>query len=166
MRKRLTSSFLRGAAFGIGIATMLSIQAALAWVIHGRNSEGANEIIQTGISASSVEQAITATPSGTILTSYQLSAGVSQVTTVATIGDGVKMPSVTALGPPTNLDASLNMIVINHTSNSLNIWPFASSDVFVSGGSALGAGAALALPSNKVASCYSVSIGRWYCQIA
>ena len=148
------------------VAALISLQAAFGWPIRGRDSEGAYNIVQTGIPATSVEQGITATPSGTIATAYQLSAGVSQVTTVATIGDAVKLPSVSNLYSPTNLDGSLAMVVANHTANSMNLFPFEATTVIVSGGVAAGAGAALAIPSNKMASCYSVSTGRWYCQVA
>lgn len=159
--------FLNSASLiALGFVAVLALEAAYGWPIRGRDSEGAYNIVQSGIPATSVEQGITATPSGTLATSYQLSAGVSQVTTVATIGDSVKLPSVSNLYSPSNLDGSLAMVVANHTGNSMNLFPNESTTVIVSGGTALGAGAALAIPSNKMASCYSVSTGRWYCQVA
>lgn len=164
--KRYLDTAAKGALFALGFIAVLSLQSAFGWVIHGRNSEGANDIVQTGIPATSVEQGITATPSGTQLNAYQLTAGVNQVTTVATIGDAVRLPSVSALYSPTSLDGSLAIVTANHTGNSMNMFPFEATTVIVSGGTALGAGAALAIPANKVASCYSVSTGRWYCQVA
>ena len=164
MIKRLLSSAAVGACFALGLLAVF--QAASGWPIRGRDSEGAYNIVQSGIPATSVEQGITATPTGTQANSYQLSAGVSQVTTSTVGPDGVKLPSVSSLYSPTSLDAALAMVIANHTANAINLFPFEATTVIVSGGVAGGAGAAVSIPSNKVASCYSVSTGRWYCQVA
>lgn len=164
--KRYLNSAVIGASFALAFVTVLSIQAAFGWVIRGRDSEGANNIVQTGIPAISVEQGITATPTGTQATSYQLTAGLSQVTTSTTGPDGVRLPSVTNLYSPSNLDGSLTIVVANHTANAINLFPFEATTLIVSGGVAGAAGAAVSIPTNKVANCYSVSTGRWYCQVA
>jgi len=162
MMKRFLNSAAAGAIFALAaLAT-----SATALVISGRISQNNREIFQVGIAAVTPEQGITATASGTQATSYQLSAGVSFVTTVATIGDGVRLPSITAIGPPTNLDGAINVIVVNNTANSMNIFPFAATDVIVSNGVAAGAGAALAIAALKSADCWaSTALGRWYCTV-
>ena len=158
--------FLNSAAAGAIFALAALATSATALVISGRISQNNREIFQVGIAAVTPEQGITATASGTQATSYQLSAGVSFVTTVATIGDGVRLPSITAIGPPTNLDGSLNVIVVNNTANSMNIFPFAATDVIVSAGVAGAAGAALAVGTLKNADCWaSTALGRWYCTV-
>ena len=88
------------------------------------------------------------------------------MTTVATIGDGVKLPSITQLGSPTSLDGAINVVVVNNTANSMNVFPFLATDVIVSNGTAGGAGAALAVAALKNADCWaSTSLGRWYCTV-
>jgi hypothetical protein len=160
--KRLLNSALSGAVFALAVL----VTAALALQITGRDSTNQRVIWQSGIQAVSTELGITATASGTQATSYQLSAGFSLVTTVATIGDGVKLPSITGIGAPSNVDASLNVVVVNNTANSMNIFPFAATDVIVSNGAAGGAGAALAVGALKNADCWSAtSTGRWYCTV-
>ena len=162
--KRLLSSALSGMVFALAAFATV----ALAVTLSGRDTNLSRSISQVGMAAVTPETGITATPSGTQVTSYQLTAGVSQVTTVATIADGVRLPSLTQLGAPTNLDASLNVVVINNAANSLNMFPFTSTDVIVNvtAGTAGGAGAALAVPALKRADCWSISsTARWYCTI-
>ena len=158
--------FLNSAASGMIFALAAVVTTATALVVSGRITTNQREIFQVGIQAMTPEQGITATPSGTQVTSYQLSAGVSFVTTVATIGDGVRLPSITAIGPPTNLDGAINVIVVNNTANSMNVFPFLATDVIVSNGTAAGAGAALAIAALKSADCWaSTALGRWYCTV-
>ena len=158
--------FLNSAAAGVIFALAAVVTTSMALTIAGRVSVNNRDIFQVGIQAATPEQGITATPSGTQANSYQLTAGVSFVTTVATIADGVKLPSITAIGPPTNLDGSINVIVVNNTANSMNVFPFLATDVIVSNGTAGGAGAALAIAALKSADCWaSTALGRWYCTV-
>jgi len=158
--------FLNSAACGMIFALAALATTATALVIAGRDSGQNRNIFQVGIAAVTPEQGITATPSGTQATSYQLSAGISFVTTVATIGDGVRLPSITAIGPPTSLDGAINIIVVNNTANSMNVFPFLATDVIVSNGTAGGAGAALAVAALKNVDCWAnTALGRWYCTV-
>jgi hypothetical protein len=160
--KRYLNSAVCGAAFGLAACLV----PALALTVLGRDSGQQRNIFQVGIAAVTPEQGITATPSGTQATSYQLTAGVSFVTTVATIGDGVKLPSITAIGAPTNLDGAINIVVVNNTANSMSLFPFLATDVIVSNGAAAGAGAALAVGALKNADCWAnTALGRWYCTV-
>lgn len=160
MMKRFLNSVAAGAIFAL--ATLIT--AALGLQITGRDTTNQRVIWQSGISAASTELGITATASGTQANSYQLTAGFSLVTTSTVGPDGVKLPSITAIGAPSNVDASLNVIVVNDTANSINVFPFAATDVIVSGGTAGGAGAALAVTTRKQIDCWSAtSTGRWYC---
>jgi hypothetical protein len=158
--------FLNSVASGVAFALAALITSALALTILGRESSNYRNIQQAGISAVSTDQGVTATPSGTQVNSYQITAGFTTVTTVATIGDGVKLPSLTNLYSPSNLDASLNVIIVNNSGNSMNVFPFAATDVIVSGGAAAGAGAAMAVGALRNADCWSsATLGRWYCTI-
>ena len=158
MMKRLLNSA------AIGVICGIVMSAAFALTISGRDSANRNAIWQNGISALSTELGITATASGTQATSYQLSAGFSLVTTVATIGDGVRLPSITNIGAPSNVDASLNVIVVNDTANAMNVFPFLATDIIVSNGAVGGAGGALSVTARKQIDCWSAtSTGRWYC---
>jgi hypothetical protein len=162
MMKRFLNSAASGAIFALAaMATM-----AFAVTLTGRNSDRYRSIDQVGMNAVFPELGITATPSGTQVNSYQLTAGVSLVSTVATTGDGVKLPSTTAFGAPTNLDASLNVVVANNgAAVSMNLFPFAATDIIISNGVAGGAGAALVVAKLKSADCWSFSTGIWFCTV-
>lgn len=160
--------FLKSAASGAIFALAAVATAAVALQISGRNTDRYRAIDQVGIAAMSNEIGITATASGTQVNSYQLTAGVSYVSTVATIGDSVKMPSTTALGAPTNLDGSMNIVIINGTANSMNVFPFLATDIMNTNGTASGAGASMAIAAGKQADCWSVNVagvGKWYCSV-
>lgn len=148
------------------LALILVTGAAAALQISGRNSEHNLQILQMGIQAISREEAITAVPSGTITTAYQLTAGMSQVTVVASAGDAVKLPA-TALVPITvGPKAGLVMTIVNaHPTNAVNIFPNLSTDVITNNGASAAAGAALSLPALKVAECFAPVDGSWFCQI-
>ena len=158
--------YLQSAAAGVVFALAVFATSAMAVVLLGRTSVDSRNINQVGIAAVTPEQGITATPSGTQATSYQLTAGVSFVTTVATIADGVKLPSITSLFSPTSLDGAINVVVVNNSGNSMSLFPFLATDVIVSNGAAAGAGAALAVPALKNADCWaSTALNRWYCTV-
>lgn len=160
--------YLNSAACGVIFALAVSATAALALAVSGRNTDRYRSIDQVGIAAMSNEIGITATPAGTQANSYQLTAGASYVSTVATIGDSVKMPSTTSIFSPTNIDASLNIIIVNGTANSMNVFPFLATDIMNVGGVASGAGAAMAIAAGKQADCWSFNVagvGKWYCSV-
>jgi hypothetical protein len=159
--KRFLNSAVCGAIFGLAaLAT-----AALALQISGRNTDRYRSIDQVGIGAYSTDLNVTATPSGTQANSYQITAGMTYVTTVATIGDAVRMPSTTAFFSPTNIDAALNIEIINGTANSMNVFPFAATEIMNTNGVASAPGALMAIAAGKAADCWSVSVGKWYCSI-
>ena len=70
------NGYLRSAAYGAIFALAAFATTATALVIAGRVSTNNRDMFQVGIQAVTPEQGITATPSGTQVTSYQLSAGV------------------------------------------------------------------------------------------
>lgn len=159
MIKRTLNAVWFGAVFGAS----LMLSAALALTVTGRNSENRQSIFQMGIQAMSVETGITASTTQSQVGAYQLSAGVSQITT-ANANDAVKLPSLSALGSPSNVDASLNVTVINNTAGNITLYPFAATDVIVMGGTAAGAGALKTLATLTTTECWSISTtGRWYC---
>lgn len=61
----------------------------------------------------SAQDGITATPSGTQVTSYQLTCQTSRVSTVATAGDGVKLPPS---------QAGLEVMVINASTKAITVY--------------------------------------------
>jgi hypothetical protein len=158
--------FLNAAAMGaiFGLAALLS--SALALSVVGRNSTDNRNILQAGLFALSTDLGVTATASGTQANSYQLTAGFTSVTTVTTIGDSVKLPSIQTLYSPSNLDASLNVVIANTTGNAMNVWPFLTTDAITGNGAAGAAGAVMAIAANKTAICWaSTAQARWYCVV-
>lgn len=130
--------------------------------ITGTNSEFKNSIFWVGVPRISRDESITATPSGTISTAYQLSAGISYVTTVATAGDAVKFPPTTGAQYGGQSGGGLQMVIINATANSMNIFPFQASDTI----NALSGGAAYALANGKTVTCFVGIDGKWYCNLS
>jgi hypothetical protein len=159
--------FLNSAASGVIFALAALATTAFALQISGRNSERQRSIDQVGINALSTDVGVTATPSGTQANSYQVTAGFTYVSVVATIGDAIKMPSTTSFFPPTNVDAALNIIIVNGTANSMNIFPFLATEVMNKGGVASAPGALMALAAGQMADCWSTTFapGKWYCQV-
>lgn len=159
---------VRLALFVGAISALLASSLTLfALNITGASKEGANSFVFVGVPIIAREEAITAVASGTITTAYQLTAGVSQVTTIATGGDAVKLPVTTGpnltAGPGSSILGSQAYIIINgHASNSLNIFPFQAADTI----NALSGGAAYALAAGKVAECFVGASGKWYCQLS
>src|SRR5687768_12278230 len=87
--------------------------------ITGTQSVGNRQRADVGLVGMSTENAITAFAGGGQASGYQLTAGISRVTTVATAGDSVKMHKA---------KAGLAVIVINAAAaNSMDVFP-ASGD--------------------------------------
>lgn len=143
------------------------VPAALALTISGRNSENRNSIFQLGILAISNDLAVTAVPSGSITTAYQITAGLTEVVTVASAGDAVKLPNMAAFTTSAPAHSNDIIVVNHHASNAINMFPFASAEVIVNNGAAGSAGAALSIPALKSAECYAVAgtTNTWFCQI-
>ena len=158
--------YLRAAAAGaiFGLAAMLV--PALAVTLLGRDTANYRNIGQVGIAATSTDNNVTATPSGTIATAYQVTQGFTYVGTVATIGDAIKLPSTLTFFSPTNIDASMTVYITNHTANSMNVFPFSASEGISNAGTALANGAALAVAAHNSVQCTSSSAAaRWFCII-
>lgn len=80
---------------------------------------------------------------GTVLSSY-----INRVTTVATAGDSIKLPTATA---------GADLIVINATATSMNVFPFLGSYI-----NALSVNAAYAVAAGKTVHFVCPVAGRWY----
>lgn len=147
-------------AFAALIASSLTLNAI---TITGVFSANQRQIDWVGIQAITREEAITATASGSITTSYQLTAGISRVSTVASSGDGVKLPSISQPGlTSTNVNGSLVMVLINAGANSMNVFPQLSTETINAGS----AGAAYAVAAGKTATCYVGTSAKWYCSVS
>lgn len=135
---------------------------AASITITGTNSEWRNSIFQMGIPRITRDESITATPSGSITTSYQLTAGISYITTVASSGDGVKLPStIASTGSPAG--GGLMMVIVNGAaSNATNIFPFAAADTINAGSG----GAAYSLAAGKTAICFAGLDAKWFCVLS
>lgn len=154
MLKRILSAVVAalvvaGAAYGASIN------------ITGTNSEFRNSIFQMGIPRITRDESITATPSGTISTSYQLTAGISYVTTVASSGDAVKLPN-TVVGSGAPSGGGMQLVIINATSNPMNVFPFQAADTI----NALSPGAAFSLAAGKTATFIVGIDGKWYVNLS
>lgn len=112
---------------------------------------------QGGAFYSSSQDNITATPSGTQATSLLLRQQQSRITTVATAGDGVRLP-------PAIAGASL-VVVNDAASNAANVWPSSQAQGGAAGGDKINAGVANAAFSLTVALgvtiFYCFSNGTW-----
>lgn len=146
----------------IALSAILAVGMAYATplTITGTNSEHRQEIFQVGIPRISRDESITATASGTISTSYQLTAGINYVTTVTTIGDSVKLPSTTGAGVPSG--GGLQIVIINGSANSMGVFPFAATDTINAGG----AGAVYALAGGKTATFFVGIDGKWFVNLS
>lgn len=90
---------------------------------------------------------LTAHAAGGQASALALTAGINRVTTVATIGDSVKLPAATV---------NKRVVVINAGANSMDVFP-------VTGGiiNALAANAALAVAANKTVIFVCALAGTW-----
>lgn len=139
----------------IAIVGSLVVAATLAQSLNitGQNTEYRNSIFQVGVLRISRDEAVTATPSGTITTSYALSAGLTQVTTVATAADSVKLPLTTG-----QQGGGLVYIVVNATANAMNVFPAQAADTI----NALSGGTAFSVAAGKTVMFVVASDGKWY----
>lgn len=96
-----------------------------------------------------VENAITATASGTQTNSYQLTKAISRVTVVATAGDGVK-------APPAVQGASF-VLINDDSKDALTVFGFNAADTV---GGVLGS-TGLIHPSGKVGAYFCAVDGAW-----
>lgn len=91
---------------------------------------------------------ITATPAGTQGTSVALTTVINRVTTVATIGDAVKLPPAVA---------GIQMVVTNAAANSMNVFPSAGDAI-----NGAAANAAYAEAGGKTAAFSCAVAGFWH----
>jgi hypothetical protein len=101
-----------------------------------------------GWQASSTSNNITAFPSGGQASAVLLTAGINRVTTIGTAGDSVKLP-------PSFVGAQV--FAINADGNSMNCFPSVGESINL-----LGANAALAIGSGKVAHFVCANVGTWH----
>lgn len=126
-------------------------------IITGTNSENRLSIFHVAMLRITRDEAVTATPSPTQANAYQITAGITQVTTVATAGDSLKLP-VTTSAPGTPSGGGLMVIVINGAAaNSLNVFPQTGDTI-----NALAANATYAIPANKTVIFFCGADGKWY----
>jgi hypothetical protein len=81
--------------------------------ITGTNSQNQNSNVAVGFLLESSADSITANAGGGQTNATQLAAEVNRVTTVATIGDSVKLPASAA---------GLSIVVINHGANQMQVY--------------------------------------------
>lgn len=146
------------------VALTGALAFAASITITGTNSEWRNSIFWVGTLRISRDDSIVATPAGTLANSYQITAGINHVITVASAGDAIKLPStaVSVSGPP-GPSGGLQITIINAAAaNSLNIFPFAAGDTINAGG----AGAAYALAAGKVTTCFVGIDNKWFCNLS
>lgn len=115
--------------------------------ISGTNTSMQNQATKAQYFEGSVEDSITATPSATQANSYQLSAQISRLTTVATNTDGVKLP----LAVP-----GMELTVINDGAAIAQVFP-TSPDTIDGVATATG----VALTNAKRAKFHCVTAGAW-----
>jgi hypothetical protein len=155
---------LKAVWYGSVFAVSMTLTAAYAIQITGRDTSLARSIAQSGISAMSTDNAITASTTQSLVGAYQLTAGVNTVTT-ANANDAIKLPSLAIPNGPTNMDASYNIIILNATAVNITVYPAESTTSIYVGGSTGGAGALYTMATRRQLDCWSVSTGTWYCTV-
>ena len=102
----------------------------------------------------SARSGITAVASGTISTAFQLDAMNNEVTTVASAGDAIKLPSAV----PGMRVAVYN----NQATNAMNVFPYSASESInvLSGGTAYSQAAA------KCVEYYCAAAGKWFANLS
>lgn len=137
-------------AFLAALAVIATVSLGFALNITGTNSQFQNQIVKVGLLSAGVDSSIVATPSGSITTSYLLTASINRVITVASAADGVRLPAC---------KAGLRVTVINAAAaNAMNVFPNVSTETI----NALTAGTALSVVVNKSINFDCAIDGKWY----
>lgn len=106
---------------------------------------------------SNAQDNITATPSGTQATSVLLAQQQNRITTVATAGDGVRLPPA--------IPGAAIVVVNDAATNAANIWPSSAAQGGITGGDKINVGAPNAAFSLTVALgvtiFYCFTLGTW-----
>lgn len=140
---------LRRALLGF-LAVLMTISVGYGLNITGTNSQNQSMIFKVGLLSAAVDSSIVATPSGTITTSYLLTASINRVITVATAADGVRLPAC---------KAGLRVTVINAAAaNAMNVFPNVSTETI----NALSGGTAISVAANKSINFDCAIDGKWY----
>lgn len=140
---------INGVATATGVSQMASsvviytCYTAGAWYANGLGT-GYNGSFET----MSYVNGLTAFAGGGQASGTLLTAMMNRVTTVATIGDSVKLPPAIA---------GLQIMAANAATNSMNVFPNTGDQI-----NALGANAAYAQAGGKTATFYCVSNGTWH----
>lgn len=147
MLKKIVFGVLAAAA-SMGIAYSASIN------ITGAETRWNRSIFEAGIFRNARDIGATATAGGGQTNAYQITAGSTQVTTVASSGDSVKLPVSTG---SVNGGGGLIIFIANGGANSMNVFPETGGQI-----NALGSNAAFALASGKSAIFFCGADGQWY----
>lgn len=147
---RLRASAISGGNLVCGLTSLLA-PASPPFVItsFGASIGQAGQVTtEAGLIASSTTNAITAHAGGTQALGVPLTTGINRVTVVGTGGDSVVLPASTP---------GVSVVVVNTAALSLNVFPAVGDQV-----NALGANAAFAVATTKVAAFFCTNAGQWH----
>ncbi len=130
-------------------STWAIAQTTLPPYITGTDQTNAQQIEHIGILRMARVDTLTATASGTLANSAVLTRGMNVVATVASSGDSFTLPTLTG---------SVQIVVVNGTATSLNVFPNVSTGKIDNGS----AGAAVAVAANKMRIFTQGADGLWY----
>lgn len=146
---------------------LFAVGAAEAIQITGTNTENRRSIFWVGFLKLTTTDALTAFAGGGQTSALQLDSAYNRVSTVASSGDSVKLPSCVAGANKTGIGTAalpsgntigLMVFVTNAAAaNSMNVYPQTGDAI-----NALGANAAYAMAANKTAGFICGSAGLWY----
>lgn len=149
------------------VLALAAIGVAQAVQITGTNSENRRMVMRMGFEHLSVMDPAVAFAGGGQASATQLDSAVNRVTTVATAGDSVKLPScqaglsntgVASAANPTGNTIGLMLYVINATAtNSMNVFPQTSQAINNNG-----ANAAFGIAANLTVQFICGAAGQWY----
>ncbi len=148
MLKRFLLSF-----FAIGLVISgAALAQTLPPFITGTNTEMNRSVFEMGFPRIARNQTLTAFAGGGQASGTALNLGMNRFTTVATIGDSATLPV---------LVGGLQVVVINATANSMNIFPNVGGTI-----NALAANGAYALAAGKAVTFFQAADGAWYANLS
>lgn len=148
-------------------ALMAAASLSYAITTTGVNSQNEFSVFKVGYLRHSIQDTVTAGAGGTQGVATPIVAAYSRVTTVASAGDSILLPSCvagasntsTGLGSTTGME----IVVTNaHASNAINVFPVSGQSI-----NALSANTAFSLAAGKTATMFcSPGAGTWYINLS
>lgn len=150
----------RGAAFGLALALAgiaAATAATLTGPVTGVNGTDQRNRTVAGFSTGSFADSLTATAGGGQTNALQLFNQTNRVTTVASSGDSVKLPSTQSLPGMANSSlAGTTVVVVNSGVNPMQVYGFGTDTI-----NAIAAATGISQMPNSAIAYQATNIGTW-----